>query len=235
MMSNFSIIIPVLHEESIINNCLEKLTSQFRDKDFEIIVVDGDFTGSTINNIENKSIIKIISPPGRARQMNLGAQNANFHNLVFLHADTVLPANAFEQMEQALQTHKAGAFDVTFSGPKLANNFLSRIVSWRSRITRIPYGDQTIFIRNGYFHELGGYAEIPIMEDVDLMLRIKKKRDKIKFISDRVITSARRWESEGVLFTMIRNPILSFLFYRGVPAEKLVKYYKSGKLVYKNK
>ena len=234
-MSNFSIIIPVLHEESIINNCLEKLTSQFRDKDFEIIVVDGDFTGSTINNIENKSIIKIISPPGRARQMNLGAQNANFHNLVFLHADTVLPANAFEQMEQALQTYKAGAFDITFSGPKLIYKLLSHIVSWRSRITRIPYGDQTIFMRKSYFQELGGYAEIPIMEDVELMLRIKKKQDKIKIISDRVITSARRWESEGVLFTMIRNQIISFLFYRGVPAEKLEKYYKSGKLVYKNK
>jgi rSAM/selenodomain-associated transferase 2 len=234
-MSAFSIIIPVLHEESFINKCLDILADRSKGNNIEIIVIDGDPNGSTINNIKAHNILKLVSSAGRAKQMNLGAQIAKHDILLFLHADTSLPQNAFSHIEKALQTFKAGAFDITFIGPRVIYKILSLTVSWRARLEQIPYGDQAIFMRKSYFQELGGYAEIPIMEDVELMLRIKKRGDRIKFISNRVITSARRWEAEGVIFTMLRNPILSFLFYRGVSPEKLANYYKSGKLVYKAK
>lgn len=229
----FSVIIPVLHEEELIGDCLSRLTAGASDEEVEIIIVDGDPDGSTINRISDQRVRTLLSPKGRANQMNAGAAAASGEILVFLHVDSELPENAFPLMEQTLRSYPAGAFDIQFVGPRFIYKILSRTVSWRARRKRIPYGDQTYFMTKAYFETLGGFSTIPIMEDVDLMLRIKRRGDRIGFIRERVKTSARRWEAEGVLFTMLRNPILSFLFYRGVPAEKLARYYKSGRPVYR--
>ncbi len=231
-MIDISIIIPVLDEQSHINACLDHLMRQQSNLAVEIIVVDGDPTGSTLNVITQPEVIKLQSPKGRAKQMKCGAAQARGSALLFLHADTQLPPTGLQDVLKTLEKYPAGAFDVTF-GRRFYFQLVTLFVFWRSHLTRIPYGDQAIFLRSSYFRTLGGYADIPIMEDVDLMMRIKKHGDCIGFVRKRAETSPRRWQNEGFLFTTARNIFLSTLFYLGVPAEKLVNYYKSGKRVYR--
>ncbi|MCK5255532.1 MAG: glycosyl transferase family 2, partial [Deltaproteobacteria bacterium] len=97
-----------------------------------------------------------------------------------------------------------------------------------SRFTRIPYGDQIIFLRKDYFNKIGGYKEIPLMEDVELMQRIKRQGDKICILTDKVVTSPRRWEKEGIIFCTLRNWIILTLYMIGISPSKLAKYYKSS-------
>ena len=104
---------------------------------------------------------------------------------------------------------------------------IEKTASLRSRITKIPYGDQAIFIRKKYFFEIGRYREIPIMEDVDLMVRIKKDQGKLKFLNSRVSTSSRRWEEEGMVYCTLRNWTILILFFLGTKPEKLAVFYKN--------
>jgi hypothetical protein len=104
---------------------------------------------------------------------------------------------------------------------------IGTLSSFRSRLSRIPFGDQALFIRKEYFNRIGGYKEIPLMEDVELMRRIKRTGDKIWIIPERVMTSARRWEREGVIYCTFRNWTLQILYLLGVSPDKLARFYKS--------
>ena len=223
----FSIIVPVLNEQYRINSFLDKINKQRYDSNFEIIIVDGDLHGGTINAVSDNSIICITSPKGRGRQMNAGAAKAHGEILVFLHADTTLPDNALGKISLALQdtVYVGGAFNLKIDSDRLFLKYISVRTSLRSRWSRIPYGDQAIFIRKKYFEQIGGFKEIPLMEDVELMRRIKKDGKKIIILPDKVTTSARRWENDGALYTTMRNRILVGLFYLGVNPHKLAKYY----------
>jgi rSAM/selenodomain-associated transferase 2 len=159
--------------------------------------------------------------------MNTGAAVAHGEILIFLHADTTLPDNALGKISRALQdrNYVGGAFDLRIDSDRLFLKYIATRASLRSRWNRIPYGGQAIFIRKKYFDQIGGDKEIPLMEDIDLMRRIKKDGKQIVIFSDKVITSARRWESEGALYTTLRNQILVRLFYLGVSPHRLAKYY----------
>jgi len=221
----FSIIIPVLHEAKNINLSLEDL-KHFEEK-FEIIVVEGNPERETIDNIRNKGIKILISEAGRGRQMNTGAASAGGEILIFLHADTRLPVTALDCIRHALQKKEyvGGAFDLGIRSDNLILKVIAKCASLRSRLTRIPYGDQAIFIRKDYFNNIGGYKEIPLMEDVELMQRIKKRGDKICIFSDRVFTSPRRWEKEGIIYCTLRNWIIIILYLIGISPDKLARYY----------
>jgi len=223
----FSIIVPVLNEQGQINSFMDKIKDQGFDGNYEIIIVDGDPQAGTINVVKDNSIICITSPRGRGRQMNAGAAVARGEILIFLHADTTLPDNALGKISQALQDQDfvGGAFDLKIDSDRLFLKYISARASLRSRWNRIPYGDQAIFIREKYFDEIGGFKDIPLMEDVDLMRRIKKDGKKIIILPDKVTTSARKWENEGALYTSMRNLIFVRLFYMGVSPHKLAKYY----------
>jgi rSAM/selenodomain-associated transferase 2 len=223
----FSIIVPVLNEQGQINSFIDKIKDQAFDGYFEIIIIDGDPHGGTINTITDNSVICITSPKGRGQQMNAGAAMARGEILIFLHADTTLPDNALGKINIALQDrdYVGGAFDLKVDSDRLFLKYISVRASLRSRWNRIPYGDQAIFIRKKYFDQIGGYKEIPLMEDVDLMRRVKKNGKKIVILPDKVTTSARRWESEGAIYTTMRNQILVRLFYLGISPHKLAKYY----------
>ena len=119
----------------------------------------------------------------------------------------------------------AGAFDLGIDSPAPAYRLIEVMVYWRTRITKIPYGDQSIFIRRDAFSQLGGFSQMPLMEDVELMRRVKRSRGRIGVIGKQVLTSARRWEKEGVVFCTLRNWLLVSLFFLGVPPQKLVRYY----------
>jgi len=230
MKIDISVIIPVLNEQEKINDAIENLYEQGFPGTIEVIVVDGAKDGSTINCIRDSKVIGIISTPGRGPQMNSGAKTASGETLLFLHCDTVLPQNAFQMIQKVMKNKrvKAGAFDLTISGNTFAYRIIERIVSFRSRLTKIPYGDQAIFIRKLFFFRIGLYKEIPIMEDVDLMQRIKKENGRLCFIDTPVSTSPRRWQKEGLVRCTLRNWILITLYLCGKQPETLARFYKNN-------
>ena len=227
MNCQLSIIIPVFNESQIINSTIHYLSELTFSGSPEIIVVDGNPLGSTINAITSSGIIKIIGRKGRGSQMNIGAAAASGDVLLFLHADTLLSNDALDQIIVAFQQHDivGGAFDLEIKSKKRIFRLIERSASIRSRLTRIPYGDQAIFLNKRFFDQIGGFKDIPIMEDVELMQRVKKAGKKIKFIPRKVRTAARRWEKEGIVYCTLRNWTLIVLYLLGVSPEKLNKFY----------
>jgi rSAM/selenodomain-associated transferase 2 len=223
----FSIIIPVIHESEIINTLLKSLKQLETDEPYEIIIVDGSSTKDTLQVIADKTIIKCSCQQGRGRQMNAGAAHASGDILVFLHADTFLPTNALLLIQKTLQNKQfvGGAFTLKILSPKFFLKMIAAVSTFRSQITHVPYGDQVIFLRKYYFDAVRGYQDIPLMEDVDLMRRIKKKKGEIIILPTPVITSDRRWSQEGLYYTALRDTIIIFLYWCGMPAEKLARFY----------
>jgi rSAM/selenodomain-associated transferase 2 len=223
----FSIIIPVLHESAIINTLLDSLQQLEHDEPFEIIVVDGSKTQDTLQVISDTTVRKYACSQGRGRQMNEGAAHATGDILVFLHADTFLPSNAFSLIQTALQNEQyvGGAFTLRIQSHNLLLTMMAAFSTIRSQLTRAPYGDQVIFLRKSYFDAIRGYKDIPLMEDVELMRRIHNKNGKIVILSTPVITSDRRWRQEGLLYTAVRDTIIIFLYWCGMPAENLARFY----------
>lgn len=229
MKKRFSIIIPVLHEAPNINGLISHLRMLTNAGDSELIVVDGSAEGDTLLAIaEGGNVRRLASPAGRARQMNAGAAVAAGDILIFLHADTHLPEDALTRIGEAMETptYLGGAFNLEIDSPRFMYRFIAATASLRARLTRIPYGDQAIFIRREAFLRLGSYPEFPIMEDLAFMRRLKKTGGKICIIPQCVTTSARRWEKEGVLYTTLRNWFLLAAYYLGASPEKLARHYK---------
>ena len=163
--------------------------------------------------------------------MNAGAASAQGDILLFLHADTVLPENAFGLIRETLQDEHCcgGAFDLRIDSPRFLLRLTGLCASLKHRITRVPYGDQAIFIRADFFRKIGGYTEIPLFEDVDLMRKIKKIGGKITIIGSYTRTSPRKWEKDGILFTIFRNWILQVFYLAGVSPERLATAYYGKK------
>ena len=222
-----SVIVPVLNEAGIIHVLLDHLRSLYANGKTEVIVVDGDPECTTIRAINDSTFITLSSERGRARQMNAGAAVASGEILIFLHADTELPTNALGTISAVMRQEQyvGGAFDLGIRSDRYALRIIAEAASLRARLTRIPYGDQAIFMRRDFFLNIGGYRDIPIMEDVEIMQRVKKMGKKIYLVRDRVKTSPRRWEREGILYCTLRNWLLSSLFYLGVSPEKLSRFY----------
>ncbi|MBF0302193.1 MAG: TIGR04283 family arsenosugar biosynthesis glycosyltransferase, partial [Desulfamplus sp.] len=166
--------------------------------------------------------------PGRGTQMNAGSQIADGEILIFLHADTQLPSGSLDHISKIIKTgkYKSGAFSLQINSQRKIYRLIEFFASLRCRLTRIPYGDQAIFITKSYFQKIGRFSEIPIMEDIDLMHRIRQRGDKVYISSKCVKTSPRRWEKEGIVYCVIRSSILALLFRLGVPPHRLLKYYK---------
>jgi len=225
----FSIVIPVLHEANKINGLIAHLNGLDLEKSCEIIVVDGSQENDTLKAIHSNRVIKISSEKGRAKQMNAGASVAKGEILIFLHADTELSQNALKRINAFLNTKEyvGGAFDLGIKSDKIVFKVIAFMASLRSRLNGIPYGDQALFIRKEYFDKMGGYKDIPLMEDVELMRRVKRSGKKIKIFPDPTMTSPRRWEKEGVIYCTLRNYALQLLYFIGVSPQKLVGWYKN--------
>ena len=223
-----SVIVPVLNEAEGINQLIGHIGSLRKGNDIEIIVADGDPQGRTLNAIKDDRVTGVASGRGRGRQMNKGAAAATGEILLFLHADTFLPSGAFEKIASVMRTgrYAGGAFDLGIDSGRTALRIVEQAASLRSRITRIPYGDQAIFIRRDIFQAMGGFMDVPIMEDVDLMQRLKRAGRNIVIIAHKVRTSPRRWEKEGVVYCTIRNWTLVTLYMMGVSPEKLERFYR---------
>jgi rSAM/selenodomain-associated transferase 2 len=224
----FSVIIPVYCEQAVINGTVDNIRRLKGGDTLQIIVVDGQAEGETLAVIRDAAVQKVCSEKGRGGQLKRGAAIATGDVLIFLHADTVLPPSAFERIAVAMQDEGCvgGAFDLYIDSSKKGFRVIEKIANVRSRLTRIPYGDQAIFLRASYYHSLGGFMEIPIMEDVDLMRRIKRKGGRIVIFREPVITSGRRWDKEGLVFGTLRNWFLVTLYFCGIAPERLVRFYR---------
>lgn len=223
-MDNISIIVPTFNEADNIVATLLPLQS-LRQQGHEIIVADGGSNDATIE-LANPLADQIINAPrGRARQMNTGARQANGDVLLFLHADTLLPDNAVELIQHCLQTKLWGRFDVHLTGRQALLRVVEFMMNWRSRLSGIATGDQAIFVKRALFDDIGGYADIPLMEDIDISKRLKH-RSHPACIKAKLITSSRRWEEYGIFKTIILMWRLRLAYFFGAKPEQLARLYR---------
>ena len=223
-----SIIIPTLNEAGVIDTTLLHTTRLgFHD----IIVVDGGSTDHTRALVEsvaarNRSVRLLSSAAGRARQLNAGAAASTDDVLLFLHADSQLPEGVKQILDQALADPAVvgGRFDIRFDRTSTWGNIISTFMNLRSRMSRISTGDQGIFVRRTIFEQLGGFSDIPIMEDIDFSTRLKRT-GQTAALRDRVTTSFRRWERQGPLRTILLMWSLRFLYWIGVSPQRLARWY----------
>jgi rSAM/selenodomain-associated transferase 2 len=218
-----SIIIPTLNEADIIASSLRDLLQ--RDGDFEVIVADGGSCDATACVVGRFAAVRLVTcSKGRGRQMNAGACVARGDILLFLHADTYLPPAALPMVAGALKDHGVvgGSFCLAFDH----HHPLLKLYSQMSRINNLlfTYGDQGLFLRTDTFNALGGFRNAPFMEDVEILLSLRRLGRFVKF-GRPVITSARRFLKYGIIRQQLRNMALVSLFHMGVPASVLKRYY----------
>jgi rSAM/selenodomain-associated transferase 2 len=229
-----SIIIPVLNEATTIEATLTILQDT---PNIEIIVVDGGSRDQAINIVHLLSkrlaptlSIKIISTTAsRAHQMNAGAAVAKGDILLFLHGDTYLPPKFNLLLLQALQDAVtiAGAFELQINAQLPGLRLVEKMVNMRSHFFSLPYGDQAIFMKKSVFEEIGGFPNLPIMEDFELMLALRKL-GRIVIITAPVITSGRRWQKLGVVKTTLLNQLIIAGYFIGISPNLLVRWYRQG-------
>ena len=220
-----SIVMPVLDEAAEIDAALAAL-APLRADGQQLIVVDGGSRDGTLAQCGGRTDEMLQAPRGRASQMNAGAAQAQGDVLLFLHADTRLPSGAGAAIEQAMRAGAQwGRFDVTITGRSLMFPMIAVLMNLRSRWSSIATGDQAIFVRRDLFERIDGYAELPLMEDIDLCKRLRACSAPA-CLRQRVSTSGRRWEERGVWRTVFLMWRLRWRYWRGEPAEALARAYR---------
>lgn len=227
---SIAVIIPIFNEQDTLPSLLNALLPLGFE---EIILVDGGSQDTTVEvantflqTAPHGHCRMIAGPKGRARQMNAGAAEATADLLIFLHADTQLPHNAKSLLEQAMKNseHVGGRFDVRFPCDEGYAWMVSRMMNHRSRVSGICTGDQALFVRRAVFESMGGFADIPLMEDIEFSQRLKRKGTVVA-LQETVTTSFRRWEQHGPLRTILHMWVLRFLYWMGWSPHRLHRYY----------
>ncbi|MFT7387447.1 MAG: rSAM/selenodomain-associated transferase 2 [Candidatus Endobugula sp.] len=236
-MIHLSIIIPVLNEARTVVKCLEKLQAMadfYPHYNIEIIVVDGGSVDNTLALAKPLADQVISAQKGRAKQMNSGAKNAAGNYLLFLHSDTDLPFSSdistsknrvstfpFIHCDEKVQW---GFYPISLSGKHVFFRVIETMINYRSRITSVATGDQCLFVERALFFKEAGYSNLPLMEDVELTKRLRKKY-KPYIASSCAITDSRRWERRGIIKTVLLMWYLRGLYFLGVSPLSLVKKY----------
>lgn len=223
----FSIITPVFREIDNINSFIEMIERLDRSYQAEVIVVDGD-CGSTISQIKSDAIQfrSIITRASRGAQLAAGAIEARSDYFIFVHVDTSLPHRALALVERGLKVCGAGAFKLSIESDDPAIRAIAHAANFRNRFTRVPYGDQVHFFRRRFYERIGGYRDMPLMEDVEIMRRIKYRGERIVLMQERVVTSDRRWRKEGVAWRTLKNWSILAQYRFGASAEELALRYR---------
>jgi rSAM/selenodomain-associated transferase 2 len=222
---SLSIIIPALNEAANLPPLLAQL-APLRARGAQVIVADGgseDGSPALLAELAQW----LCAPRGRARQMNAGAAQASGELLWFVHADSQIPPDADRLIGAALADGQrcGGRFDVAIGGRPWMLKVVAQMINWRSRLTGIATGDQGIFIRRSSFIELAGFADLPLMEDVELTTRLRHI-SKPACIHERLLTSGRRWETRGVWRTIFLMWRLRWAYWRGVPIAQIAEAYR---------
>ncbi len=219
---------PVLNESA---NLQRAIDSTQPSDNIEVIIVDGGSSDDTCQVAAARGVQIIASPAGRSRQMNLGAAAATGDILLFLHGDSRLPLG-FDQLIRQVMSRKeapiAGAFRLGIDAPQASLRWVERGVWWRSQVCQMPYGDQGIFLQAKVFQEIGGFPDLPIMEDFELIRRLRQ-RGKISIVPQPVMTSARRWLQKGILKTTLINQLMVLGYLVGVSPTRLMELYRRKK------
>jgi rSAM/selenodomain-associated transferase 2 len=220
-----SIVVPTLDEAAGLAAHLEGL-QPLRERGCEVVVVDGGSRDATLEIARPLADVVLSAPRGRGTQLNAGARAARGDLLLFLHADTRLPPGAVEAIRGALAGGKRdwGRFDVEIEGRHPLLRVVARCIGWRSRLSGIATGDQAIFVRRSRFESAGRFPEIPLMEDLALSTTLRRA-GRPACLRLRVVTSGRRWESRGVLRTILLMWWLRFLFWLGRDPASLARRY----------
>ncbi len=219
-----SVIIPALDEEPSI---LATIGSCAGDAVREVIVVDGGSRDRTAELVRSSPARLVVAEErGRARQMNAGARRATGEILLFLHADTQLPPGFDRAVVEALADPATvgGRFDIDLQPGSPLITLTARLISLRSRLSRIATGDQALFARRAVFEEIGGYQDIPIMEDLAFSIALKR-RGRIACLRQQVTSSSRRWRADGVVRTILLMWTMRFLYFCGVSPRRLKQLY----------
>ena len=219
-IERLSVVVPALNEAALIERCLGAL-APLRARGHEVVLADGGSTDGTPRLAAPFADRVIAAPRGRAAQMNAGAAAALGDAFLFLHADTLLPEGAETAVLAALARRAWGRFDLRFQSPRAALAVVAFFMNWRSRLTGIATGDQAIFVRRADF---AGFPDIALMEDVALSKAMKRVSPPA-CLKLRVIASARRWERDGVLRTVLLMWRLRFAYWRGADPRELARRY----------
>ncbi len=218
-----SVVIPALNEA---DNVAAAVRSAAASAIAEVIVVDGGSDDATVEAAAKAGARVVSSSRGRARQLNAGAKGASGDVLLFLHADTRLPAGFDRSIVAALGDDLVvgGRFDIDLRPSSPLIWLTARLISLRSRLSRIATGDQGLFVRTSVFAEMGGFPNLPIMEDLAFSIELKR-RGRIACLRDRVVSSSRRWRKDGVARTILLMWTMRFLFFCGVSPTRLHELY----------
>lgn len=220
-----SVIIPVLNEQNQINEVISNLRSIA--PEIELIVVDGDPSGSTLQGISDPQVVCITAKKGRGNQLAAGASRATGVLLLMLHADTLLPDNAFNSILTAIdQGADWGAFRLGIDAPSIPYRIIERMVDLRCKLFTLPYGDQAIFVTRTALQKIGGIPAIPLMEDVELARRLCRTSQMFSLLPERVSTSARRWQTDGIVRRTLGNWWLLLRYLCGTHPEHLSDSYR---------
>lgn len=228
MAKSLSIIVPTLNEAGVIADTLASL-QPLRRGAIELIVADGGSTDGTIELAQPMVDRLWRSDPGRARQMNAGAMVASGHYLLFVHADTLLPAD-FQPLWRHIRDCRPqwGFFRLRLSGAHPLLRMVEFFINWRSRLTAVGTGDQCLYVRRELFEQLGGFADIPLMEDVEISKRLRR-HSRPHRVGQPVVTSSRRWEQQGIWRTVWLMWRLRLAYCCGVKPERLARRYYSSR------
>jgi rSAM/selenodomain-associated transferase 2 len=233
-MLRISVIIPVLNEATTLEDFLKPL-QRWRCAGHELIVVDGGSEDGSKRIAAPLTDRLLDCGPGRARQMNHGVGAANGDILLFLHADTQLPEAAERMVLQALRMASWGRFDVRLSGRHLLLRVVERMMNWRSCLTGIATGDQAIFMPRPLFDDIGGFPELPLMEDIAMSRLLRRSAGRPACLRPPLITSSRRWEEGGILSTILLMWWLRLAYFFGVSPQRLAGQYRRRQPVVDNR
>ena len=233
-----SIVIPTLNESVYLADTLQSIFDAISNP-IQIIVVDGGSVDNTVEIATKFGVQVLLCGNGRSYQMNAGAAVATGDILMFLHGDTLVPIGFDRWVEECVNLPKsslpkerkqeqsiAGAFNLKINSDRSGLRWVEWGVKVRSKFFNLPYGDQALFLKASTFHELGGFPELPIMEDF-VFVRSLLKHGKVTIVPAAVTTSARRWEQQGIFKTTIINQIMILGYYLGISPDRLKQWYRS--------
>jgi rSAM/selenodomain-associated transferase 2 len=222
-----SVIIPALNEADTMTKTLTAL-QPMRERGQQVILVDGGSRDNTIA-LAGPLVDRVLcSSAGRAVQMNAGAVAASGDLLWFVHADTRMATDTDVLLQNAVNdsTQEWGRFDIRLSGDAAALRIIGQMMNWRSRLSGIASGDQGIFVRRETFERIAGFADIPLMEDIEICKRLKMSAGRPLCLSHKLTTSSRRWESRGISSTVILMWRLRLAYWLGANPESLARQYR---------